>query len=46
MRFELHFDQYKSLILNFDFTNFAYFFIGLAVGISVFFTYKYLVSKK
>lgn len=46
MRFELHFDEYKSFILNFELTNSFYFFIGLAVGISVFFAYKYIVSKK
>jgi len=46
MRFELHFNQYKSLILNFDFTNFTYFFIGLTVGIAAFLAHKYIVSKK
>lgn len=46
MRFELHFSEYKSLILNFDFTNFTYFFIGLSVGVTILIAYKFIVSKK
>lgn len=46
MRFELHFSEYKAIILNFEFSNFIYFFVGLTVGVSVFLAYKYLISEK
>jgi len=42
MRFEFHFSEYKSIIMNLELSTLSYFLVGLGVGFCSLLLYNYI----